>query len=166
MNSVEPGTVVAEPARRSTLSDIAAETGVSLATVSKVINGRPDVSAETRRRVEAAVRHHGYQRVRREPEPSALLELVINELESEWAVEIIRGVEQVARENGLAVVVSEMEGHRHPQNGWVSGALARRPVGVVAVLSDLTAGQRDQLRSRGIPLVIVDPAGEPLHGIP
>jgi DNA-binding LacI/PurR family transcriptional regulator len=152
--------------RRSKLSDIAAETGVSLATVSKVINGRPDVSAETRRRVEAAVRNHGYQRVRREPEPSPLLELVINELESEWAVEIIRGVEQVARENGLAVVVSEMEGHRQPVNGWVSAALARRPVGVVAVLSDLTASQRDELRSRGIPLVIVDPAGEPLHGIP
>src|SRR3954447_17723893 len=92
-------TAVAAPARRSTLNDIAAETGVSLATVSKVINGRPDVSAETRRRVEAAVRSHHYQRVRREPEPYPLLELVINELESEWAVEIIRGVEQVARES-------------------------------------------------------------------
>jgi LacI family transcriptional regulator len=128
-----------ESARRSTLHDIATETGVSLATVSKVINGRPDVSEDTRRRVEAAVQRHGYQRVRRQPEHSSLLELVINELESEWAVEIIRGVEQVAQENGLAVVVSEMEGHRQPLNGWVSAALARRPIGVVAVLSDLTA---------------------------
>jgi DNA-binding LacI/PurR family transcriptional regulator len=166
VSASQAGTAVIDPARRSTLHDIAAETGVSLATVSKVINDRPDVSAETRSRVRASIERHGYTRVRREPEPSPLLELVINELESEWAVEIIRGVEQVARENGLAVVVSEMEGHRQPVNGWVSAALARRPVGVVAVLSDLTAAQRDELRSRGIPLVIVDPAGEPLHGIP
>jgi LacI family transcriptional regulator len=173
VSSVETAAAVAvpalgadAPARRSTLNDIAAETGVSLATVSKVINGRPDVSAETRRRVEAAIQRHGYQKTRRDPESSLLLELVMNQVDSEWAVEIIRGVELVARENGLAVVVSEMEGEHQPPFTWITAAVARRPVGVVAVLSDLTAAQRDQLRSRGIPLVIVDPAGEPLHGIP
>ena len=55
------------PAHRSTLNDIATETGVSLATVSKVVNGRPDVSADTRRRVDSRDRGHGYRRVRREP---------------------------------------------------------------------------------------------------
>lgn len=156
----------AGPRRRSTLNDIASETGVSLATVSKVINGRPDVSAETRRRVETAIQRHGYQRVRREPEPAPLLELVINELESEWAVEIIRGVQSVARENGLAAVVSATEGCYEPPDSWTHGVVARKPVGVVAVLADLTRAQHAELRSRGIPLVVVDPAGEPLHGVP
>jgi DNA-binding LacI/PurR family transcriptional regulator len=47
--------------KRSTIAAIAAEVGVSVPTVSKVLNGRPDVSAETRARVEAAVASHGYR---------------------------------------------------------------------------------------------------------
>ena len=43
---------------------IAEQAGVSVPTVSKVINGRSDVAPETRRRVEAVIREHGYQRSR------------------------------------------------------------------------------------------------------
>ncbi len=76
------------------------------------------------------------------------------------------GVEQVAREHDLAVVLSEMQGRRTPGRSWIEGVLARRPTGVIAVLSDLSEGQRALLNSRGIPLVVVDPTGEPLHDTP
>ncbi len=149
----------------ATIADVAELAGVSVPTVSKVINGRTDVSAETRRRVEAAIRDRGYER-RRRATRSSLLELIFHELESEWALEIIIGVEQVARERDLAVVLSEMHGRRRPGRGWVEGVLKRQPLGVIAVFSDLTEFQRAQLRSRDIPLVIIDPTGEPLHDTP
>ena len=44
--------------------------------------------------------------------------------------------------------------------------LARRPTGVIAVFSDLSEAMHVQLRTRGIPFVIVDPTGEPLHDTP
>lgn len=44
-----------------TIKEIAAECGVSIATVSNVINGRSNVSVETRKRVLDAVRRTGYQ---------------------------------------------------------------------------------------------------------
>ena len=47
---------------RPTIANVAEQAGVSVPTVSKVINGRSDVSPETRRRVEAAIREHGYRR--------------------------------------------------------------------------------------------------------
>ena len=58
-----------EPKRRrsgsgTTIAFIAEQTGVSVPTVSKVINGRADVAAATRLRVEAAIRQHGYVRSR------------------------------------------------------------------------------------------------------
>ena len=135
-------------------------------TVSKVLNGRSDVAPETRRRVEAAIRAHGYQRTDRAGNRAQFIEVIFHELESDWALEIIMGVEQVARENDLAVVLSEMQGRRTPGRGWIEGVLARRPTGVIAVFSDLSEALRTQLKTRGIPLVIVDPTGEPLHDTP
>jgi DNA-binding LacI/PurR family transcriptional regulator len=152
--------------RPTTIAHIAAEAGVSAPTVSKVINGRADVSAETRERVEAVIREHGYERSAGSVRPAPLLEVIFHELESEWALEIIMGVERVAREHDLAVVLSELQGRRTPGRGWLEGVLARRPTAVIAVLSDLSDGQRALLRSRKIPLVVVDPTGEPLHDTP
>jgi len=152
--------------RATTIAHIAAQAGVSAPTVSKVINGRSDVSLETRQRVEAVIREHGYERSHRSVRSAPLLEVIFHELESDWALEIIMGVERVARENDLAVVLSEMQGRRTPGRSWIEGVLARRPTGVIAVLSDLSEGQRELLKSRNIPLVVVDPTGEPLHDTP
>jgi DNA-binding LacI/PurR family transcriptional regulator len=150
----------------TTIADIAELTGVSLPTVSKVINGRKDVSAETRRRIETAIREHGYQRSPGSRRRAPLLEVIFHELESEWALEIVRGVERVARRHHLAVVLSELQGRRIPGRGWIEGVLARRPTGVIAVFSDINESMRAQLATRGIPCVVVDPTGEPLHDTP
>jgi LacI family xylobiose transport system transcriptional regulator len=150
----------------TTIAVIAREAGVSVPTVSKVINGRADVAPATRRRVEAAIRKHGYQKPSRPGRRAPLLELIFHELESEWALEIVRGVERVAGRHQLAVVLTEMQGRLRPGQGWIEGALARRPMGVIAVFSDVSETMREQLRSRGIPFVVVDPAGEPLHDTP
>lgn len=161
-----PRPMRSRPNRGTTIAFIAEQTGVSVPTVSKVINGRSDVSSETRRRVEAAIIEHGYQRGPRSLGRSSLIEVIFHEFESEWALEIVRGVERVAVRHHLAVVLTEMQGRRTPGRGWIEGVLARRPTGVIAVFSDLSATMREQLRSRGIPLVILDPAGEPLHETP
>jgi DNA-binding LacI/PurR family transcriptional regulator len=96
----------------------------------------------------------------------AILELVFHALESLWALEIIRGVEQVAREHELAVVLTEMQGRLTPGKAWTEQVLARKPLGVIAVFSDLTVAQQAQLAARSIPLVVLDPTGEPLHETP
>lgn len=152
--------------RSVTLADVAAIAGVSVPTVSKVVNGRSDVAPETRRRVEAAIRDHGYRRTSRSTGQAPLLEVIFHELESEWALEIVRGVERVAGRRHLAVVLSELQGRRTPGRSWIEGVLARRPLGVIAVFSDLSDAMQDQLRTRGIPFVVVDPTGEPHHDTP
>ncbi len=149
-----------------TIDVIAREAGVSVPTVSKVLNGRADVAPATRRRIEAVIRKQGYQRLVRPARRAQLLELIFHELETEWGLEIVRGVERVARQHDLAVVLTEMQGRRRPGLGWIEGALARRPMGVISVFSDLNATVRAQLHARGIPFAVVDPAGEPVHDTP
>ena len=140
---------------------------MSAPTVSKVLNGRADVSADTRARVEALIRKHGYQRRgSARGNPSPMLDLVFHELDSAWAVEVIKGVARVAREEGLTVVLSESAGSNTPGQSWVDGVFARRPMGAILVLSNLSVAQHTQLRTRGIPFVVVDPAGDPGEGVP
>lgn len=151
---------------RVTLARVADEAGVSLSTVSKVLNGRGDVAAATRTRVESLLEEHGYRRRAPAPPEAPLIELVFHELESAWSMELIRGVEDVASEIGASVVLTK-SGTRHaPAPAWVDSMLRRRPLGVVLVFSTLPEEYARKLRSRAIPYVIVDPAGDPEPEVP
>ncbi|MDP4509896.1 LacI family DNA-binding transcriptional regulator [Nonomuraea turcica] len=162
----EPSAGDGAPPQPLTIAQLAELAGVSTATVSKVVNGRTEVAPETRALIEGLIREHGYRPQRRRASPAPLVELVFHALEGDYPVEIAKGVEQVVREHQLAVVLSELQ-HRHtPGKGWIEAVLSRRPTGVIAVFADLTKEQRDQLATRGVPLVLLDPSGDPGQQVP
>lgn len=153
---------------RSTIADIASELGVSVPTVSKVLNGRVDVSESTRSRVEEALARHNYRKPvahRSTSQGVRLLDLVFHQAENLWAQEIIRGVEQVCGPERIGVVLSELGGSHRPNQEWIDDVMARRPLGVVLVLSGLDETQRHQLSSRSIPFAVLDTQGEPPPGV-
>ncbi|WP_440107422.1 LacI family DNA-binding transcriptional regulator [Streptosporangium sp. H16] len=168
MSPDEPGGPAADatrqkgdPSRPVTISYIAETAGVSIPTVSKVINGRSGVAADTRARVEALVTEYGYRKSNRKN----VLELVFGQLEDMWGMEIIRGVERVAREQRVGVTLTEFGPHHDPLNHSIDDTLARRPACVVTV-AQLSQEQRDQLSAKNIPFVVFDPTGELPDGVP
>ncbi|GAA2214214.1 LacI family DNA-binding transcriptional regulator [Nonomuraea monospora] len=149
-----------------TIAQLAELAHVSIATVSKVVNGRAEVGPETRALVERLIREHGYRPQRRRTTAAPLVELVFHALEGEYPTEIARGVERVTRKHRLAVVLSQLHRRDTPGKGWIEGVLSRRPTGVISVFSSLTEAQREQLATRGIPLVLLDPRGDPAPQAP
>lgn len=150
--------------KRVTLATIAAETGVSVTTISKVLNGRGDVAAATRARVEAQLQRRGY--ARRGETRSDFLEIVLHQLDTNWSLEVIEGVREIAAAAGLTVSLS-VNGNRHaPAAEWLTDVLRRRPAAVVLVFAGLPPAGRRKLRARGIPFVILDPSGDPAPGVP
>jgi LacI family transcriptional regulator len=147
---------------RTTLAAIAAEAGVSLPTVSKVVNGRPDVAPGTRAKVERLLDEHHYSRSgTRRKHRSGLIDLVFNGLDSPWAVEILRGVEEWGATHETGVAVSAVRhGNARPAS-WTSALASHDTDGVILVMSGPTGEQLEQLRSGGIPLVVVDPVNPP-----
>ncbi|GAA1287883.1 LacI family DNA-binding transcriptional regulator [Saccharothrix xinjiangensis] len=143
----------------ATIAQIADLAGVSTATVSKVVNGRADVAPETRAAVENLIHEHGYRRQKKVTR-ATIVELVLPEIRGAYGMEVIKGVERVAVEHQLALVVSELHGDHVPGRNWIEAVIARRPTGVVAVLSGPPPAEQDQLRNREIPLALVDPVGE------
>jgi len=152
--------------RPTTIAEIARLAGVSPPTVSKVLNGRTTVAAETRAHVQKVLHEHGYRSTRKAPKLFPILELVFHQLAGIHPVEILKGVQRIAAEQDLAVVVSESQGRQTPGRGWLEGVLSRRPTGVIPVFSDLSAEQRAQLAGAGIPLVVLDPNGVPNDEVP
>lgn len=155
---------------RVTIADIAAELGVSVPTVSKVLNGRKDVAPTTRVRVEDALRRADYQRRGSGRTSSAsssnTVELVFHTIETPWSLEIIKGAQDVAVASDLKVTLTELGGEHRPPTEWIDGVLERKPLGVILVLATLAEEQRRQLVSRNVPFVVVDTFGEPPVGIP
>jgi LacI family transcriptional regulator len=152
-----------------TISAIAAEAGVSVPTVSRVLNGRSDVSPRTRERVEALLREHGYQRRGSRPAVrSGLIDLVFNDLDSPWAVEIIRGVEEAANEAGASTVVSAIHRSASPTSTrqWLDNVSARASDGAILVTTDLDSSLRAELQRLDVPAVVIDPAGVPDLDVP
>ncbi|CAL9326381.1 Catabolite control protein A [Streptomyces sp. enrichment culture] len=152
-----------DASRPVTIAYIAESAGVSVPTVSKVINGKSGVSADTRARVEELVNRYGY----RKPGASHrnnVVELVFRELKDMWAVEIIRGVERVARRHRVGVMVSEFGLHDTPAPHW-DDTVSRRPSCVLSV-AQLSEAERAQLKAKGIPFVVFDPTMELPDDVP
>jgi len=148
---------------RVTLADIAAAAGVSIATVSKVRNGHTDVAARTRSRVEALLADYKYA-ARRPAGRPRLVDLVFADL-SPWAVEIIRGAEEAAAAEGCRVAVSVVSGEAATQE-WLARLSTSQTDGVILVLTELSPVYRAQLAAMHLPVVIVDPVGQPDPRIP
>ena len=157
------------PRRPLTMAELAGEAGVSVPTVSRVLNGRSEVSEETRRKVMAVIAEHGPPRLSRPgravPRTEAI-ELLFHELESTWAIQILWGVQRAAAESGCAVMVSGLGGRFFPPDTWVEEVVARRSTAVIAALSGFTAAQHQRLLAGGVPVVVLDPPRAPLPNTP
>lgn len=140
----------------TTIADLA---GVSAPTVSKVLNGRGGVGPQTRQRVEALLRDHGYRRpVAATATPC--VEVVFDRMLGSIAMEILRGVADVAGERDCTVGFTDV--HRLIAAGlpWVEPLVRRRPTAVITVCSLANADDSERLAVAGIPVVAIDPVGE------
>jgi LacI family transcriptional regulator len=148
--------------RRATISEIAREAGVSVPTVSKVLNGHAHVAAETRARVEEIIARRDYaRRPAKRRQKAGLVDLVFPGLGSEWALEIIEGVERVAQDAGYGTVVSSLSLDGSRIRPWLANLAERKSDGLLMAVYQLDAKQIQRVKSLGIPVVLIDPVGQP-----
>ncbi|MGX4655226.1 LacI family DNA-binding transcriptional regulator [Micromonospora sp. SCSIO 07396] len=140
------------------IAAIAELAGVSPPTVSKVLNGRRDVGEQTRQRVEALLRDHGYRR--RDTTGTALcIEVVFHQMLSSIAMEILLGVQGVTSASGYTVGFTDVGERLRAGQPWAAPLLLRQPAAVITMFSLFTAEDGEQFAAAGTPLVAVDPIG-------
>lgn len=150
--------------KRNTIAEIAARAGVSIPTVSRVLNNRPDVAPETRRRVERVIEESGFIRSRVKnalrKESSGIVDMLVPDLTNLYSVEIVRGVEEVLERTELRLALSVTHDSSQLEQRWLAKVLDGATDGAILVLARGQSNDLDTLRRHNIPFVVVDHRGE------
>jgi len=155
-----------KPRQTVTIAEVAQAAGVSVPTVSKVLNGRPGVSAATRRQVEQMLDEQGYEKRRTHPgSGSGLVDLVLYALDTQWATTLLRGAQAEVARRGLDLVVTTTS---TPSSGrtWLDHLSRRGSEGVILVAAQVHDVAERELSRLHMPVVLLDPIGAALPSLP
>ena len=141
-----------------TLQQVAQRAGVSTPTISKVLNGRPDVAPATRERVLRVLREEQYlpRGASALPLANKHIELVFDALRNPNNLEIMSGIIEAADEQSGHVAVSILPPNVNTRH-WIHELERFGRAGVIMVTSRLSAEQQSSLAEAAIPLVLIDP---------
>jgi len=152
---------MAEPAHRTTIREIADLAGVSIATVSRVLNGRGDVAEDTRELVSRIIRDNGYTANRSARGLSAgrsgLVGVLVPLVYPAYFSAILSGAAEALAEQDLRVVLSPT-GHEHDREVTLLERLMHGLTdGALIVLPEESSEELERLLDHGYRFVVVDP---------
>lgn len=159
LSNLEPG-----PGGRShtTMRQVAERAGVSIKTVSRVVNGEPAVAPATLRRVLSAAAALDYQpdphagNLRRTDRRTRTLGLLISSVDNPFAGAIHRAVEDAALARGVAVFASSLDDDPQREQEAVTAFTRRRVDGLILTTSTEDQAYLEPELRRGTPVVFVD----------
>ncbi|MBA2396108.1 MAG: LacI family DNA-binding transcriptional regulator [Ktedonobacteraceae bacterium] len=153
---------------RPTIAQIAQIAGVSVPTVSKVLNGRADVAVSTRERVEQVIEEHGFVRNRAaralRKGKTGLVDLILPRLDDEYYLPILEGVAQVLREAGVRLVLTSTNYRSEEEVQWIDTVTDHSTDGILVVLPSEEA--IEHLEHSGLPYVLIHNQGGLLSTVP
>jgi LacI family transcriptional regulator, galactose operon repressor len=143
------------------MKDVAQAAGVSLKTVSRVVNAEPGVGVGTAERVTDAIGQLGFRRndvarSLRQAHSSATLGLVIEDLANPFYSTIARAVEDVARGQGYVVITSSSEESPERERELVATFLSRQVEGLLLVPAARDHGYLRPELAMGTQVVFLD----------
>jgi len=144
----------------ATIDDVAARSGVSTATVSRVLSGSVPARPETRARVLAAARELDYR-------PSGIaralklretrtLGLVVSDITNPFYPQIVRAVEAAAHERGYGIILANGGNDPARELEHLDRLVERRVDGIVVASSRMTRRHAERLRATTVPVVLVN----------
>ncbi len=150
--------------KRSTMTQIAKEAGVSTTTVSKVLNQLPGVGAETRQRIQQLIEDHDYvqnyaARQLRKGQ-SGLIDLAIMRLEGGYDLAILHGIQDALAESRHRLVIFATNEDEARERLWLRHLLDQSTDGVLLLLPYEKIGIADTLLAQNIPFVAIGDRNE------
>jgi LacI family transcriptional regulator len=152
------------PRQRPTMRDVAALSGVSIKTVSRVVNNEPGVSSDLIGRVNEAARKLDYQRdltasaLRRSDGKSQTLGLLLENVANPFSSALHRAIEDEVHKRGLTVFAGSVDEDPARERELVTAFIARRVDGLIIVPTGDDQSYLGRELRNGTPTVFVDRA--------
>jgi len=149
--------------RRPTVKDVAAQAGVSVATVSRALNGLKSVDPALGERVLTAVRDLGYRRdglargLRRQV--NTVFGMVIPDIENPFFTAMVRGAEDAAYRGGHLLMLCNTDDNLEKEKAYIDVLLGQSVAGLLLVAADEEHSDVRPLIKWGTPVVAVDRPG-------
>jgi len=143
-----------------TIKDVAKYAGVSVATVSHVVNNTRFVSEETRKKVQTAMQELSYQpnavaRSLRRKE-SKIIGLVLPDNTNPYFAEIAWSIEYASRNQGYSVILCNSDGDIHKESTYINVLIEKQVDGIILVAAGDSTANFLKLQERHLPTVMVD----------
>lgn len=128
---------------QSTIQDVAKAAGVSVATVSRVLNDSPSVSGKTREAVLEVIRRLGYQpnllgrNLRRTQ--TRLVLVLLPTIANQFYSRVVKGIEDIAHKNGYNIMLCNTDSDKNREKVYLDLLKNRLADGVIFMASELSA---------------------------
>jgi DNA-binding LacI/PurR family transcriptional regulator len=143
-----------------TVKDVAEHAGVSIATVSRVVNHSEDVSPELREKVLHTIEELGYhpsrtaQRLR--ARKSLVIGLIISDIQNPFFTSVVRGIEDVAHQQDYSIILCNSDEDPEKEKLYIDVMRSEEVAGVIISSTSQVTGYLDRLLDSGIPVVAMD----------
>ncbi len=148
-----------EIGKSATIHDVAKRAGVSLSTVSRVLNDYDSINPQTRERVEAAIKELSYEKSKPDS-PKSLKEkktvgLILPDILNPFFPLLIKGIEQVSKIHGYHLILCDSENDVPLEQRHIDNLYDRGVDGVILIPSSETTHVENLIES-GLPFVFLD----------
>jgi LacI family transcriptional regulator len=142
------------------MREVAERAGVSVTTVSHVVNNTRTVNPDTRSRVEEAMQMLGYQ-------PNVLarslrrgvthtIGIILPDSANPYFAEVVRGIEDTSFAQGYSVILCNSDNDLDKEHHYTNVLVEKQVDGIIFVAAGLSAENILNLQARRVPLVLVD----------
>lgn len=144
------------------LSDIAKKLNVTTVTVSKALRGHPDISTETKRRVQAAAKELGYvpnfMARNLSSKQSRTIGVIVPKLAHFFFSAVIESIYDAAFENGYEIILTVSQENPEREVQHIQTLLAMRVDGLIISVTENTIDYSifDTIRKSGLPITFID----------
>lgn len=143
-----------------TIKDVAKLAGVSISTVSRVINNSKPVSPEVRRKVLDAIDELGYKpnQVARSlvTKKSNLIGVIVTDIGNSYVAQMIRGIEEIGRMYNYDILLSSSYGNPDTEMKFADLLRSKQVEGIILISEDINEEVIEEIEGYSIPFVYLN----------
>ncbi|WP_181349902.1 catabolite control protein A [Thalassobacillus sp. CUG 92003] len=147
-----------------TIYDVAREANVSMATVSRVVNGNPNVKPATRKKVHDAIERLGYRpnAVARglASKKTTTVGVIIPDISSIFFAELARGIEDIATMYNYNIILSNSDQNKEKEIHLINTMLGKQVDGLVFMGGKITDDHIREFKNASVPIALAATVNE------